>query len=79
MVSIMIPDDMIFDRIRHRAKIEGREDDASDDIIANRISTYHQKTEPLVNFYKDAGKYTEIDGTGAIEDVRANIFSALDI
>lgn len=78
VVSIMIPDEMIFDRIRHRAKIEGREDDASDDIIANRISTYHQKTEPLVEFYKDAGKYTEINGTGTIDEVRDNIFRILD-
>ena len=79
VISIMIPDEMIFDRIRHRAKIEGREDDASDDIIANRITTYHQKTEPLVNFYKDAGKYTEINGAGTIDEVRDNIFNALDI
>ena len=66
VVSIMIPDEMIFDRIRHRAKIEGREDDAS------------QKTEPLVKFYKDAGKYTEINGTGTIDEVRDNIFRILD-
>ncbi len=78
VVSIMIPDEMIFDRIRHRAKIEGREDDASDDIIANRIATYHQKTEPLVNFYKRAGKYAEIDGNGTIEEVREKVFNLLD-
>lgn len=78
VVSIMIPDEMIFDRIRHRAKIEGREDDASDDIIANRISTYHQKTEPLVNFYKRVGKYAEIDGNGTIEEVREKVFNLLD-
>ncbi len=78
VVSIMIPDEMIFDRIRHRAKIEGREDDASDEIIANRIATYHQKTEPLVSFYKNAGKYTEINGAGTIDEVRNNIFNILD-
>ncbi len=78
VVSIMIPDEMIFDRIRHRAKIEGREDDASDEVIANRIATYHKKTEPLVSFYKDAGKYAEIDGAGTIEDVRQAIFNTID-
>ncbi len=78
VISIMIPDEMIFDRIRHRAKIEGREDDASDEVIANRITTYHQKTEPLVSFYKDAGKYAEIDGSGTIEEVQKAIFSRMD-
>lgn len=77
VISLMIPDELIFDRIRHRATIEGRADDAKDETIAHRISTYHGKTEPLVKFYKDAGKYTEVDGAGTIEEVRNNIFDLL--
>lgn len=73
VISIMIPDEMIKERIKHRATIEGRADDASDETIANRIATYHEKTEPLIEFYKKAGKYIEIDGTGTIEEVRARI------
>ncbi len=78
VISIMIPDEMIKERIRHRASIEGRADDASDETVNNRIKTYHEKTEPLVEFYKKAGKYVEIDGTGTIEDVRKAIFEAMD-
>lgn len=78
VVSIMIPDEMIFERIRHRAEIEGRADDASDEIVANRIATYHEKTEPLVKFYKDKGSYREVNGTGTIEEVRKGIFDILD-
>ena len=74
----MIPDEMIKERIRHRASIEGRADDAKEETINNRIKTYHDKTEPLIEFYKKAGKYEEIDGTGSIEDVRAAIFSVMD-
>lgn len=79
VVSIMIPDTMIKERIRHRATIEGRADDASEDTINNRIKTYHDKTEPLVDFYRKAGKYREIDGTGSIEQVRESIFQVMDI
>ena len=78
VISIMIPDEMIKERIRHRAAIEGRADDASDETVNNRIRTYHEKTEPLVDFYRKAGKYVEIDGTGTIEEVRGTIFNALD-
>ena len=78
VISIMIPDEMIKERIRHRAAIEGRADDASDEIVNNRIRTYHEKTEPLVDFYRKAGKYVEIDGTGTIEEVRGTIFNAMD-
>ena len=71
-------DEMIKERIRHRAAIEGRADDASDETVNNRIRTYHEKTEPLVDFYRKAGKYVEIDGTGTIEEVRGTIFNAMD-
>ena len=78
VISIMIPDAMIHDRIRHRAEIEGRADDASDDIVRTRIATYHAKTEPLIGYYTARGEYHEVDGTGTIEDVRDRIFALLD-
>lgn len=77
-ISIMIPDSLIQERIAHRAHIEGRADDARPEVVENRIRTYHAKTEPLIEFYQNAGKYYEIDGTGSIEEVRQRIFSAMD-
>lgn len=77
-VSIMIPDSMIMERIKGRALKEGRADDASEDVINNRISTYHNQTEPLIEFYNKAGKYCEIDGTGTIDEVRDRIFGTMD-
>lgn len=77
-VSIMIPDEMIMERIKGRALKEGRADDASEDTINNRITTYHNQTEPLIDFYMKVGKYHEIDGTGTISDVQARIFTEMD-
>ena len=78
VVSIMIPDGMIMERIKHRATIEGRADDAREEVIANRIKTYHDKTEPLIAFYKETGRYSEIDGVGTIDEVRDRIFTLMD-
>jgi len=79
IVSIMIPDTMIFERIKHRATIEGRADDACDETIANRIKTYHAQTEPLVQFYKKAGKYHEVDGyPGTIEQNRDRVLKMME-
>ena len=78
VVSLMIPDEMIKERIKHRAAIEGRADDASDETIANRIRTYHEKTEPLVEYYKASGAYNEIDGIGTIEEVRGRVNSLME-
>lgn len=77
-VSIMIPDSLIMERIKGRALKEGRADDASEDIINNRIATYHNQTEPLIEYYTTAGKYNEIDGVGTVEEVRDRIFSVMD-
>ena len=78
-VSIMIPDQLIKERIANRAHIEGRADDARPEVVQNRIDTYHAKTEPLIDFYTKSGRYHEIDGTGTIEEVRSRIFQLMDI
>jgi adenylate kinase len=77
-VSIMIPDEMVMERIKGRALKEGRADDASEDIINTRIATYHSQTEPLIEYYTNAGKYHEIDGIGSIEDIRDRIFAIMN-
>ena len=77
VLSIIISDNMVFERIQHRANIEGRKDDANAEIIQNRINTYHKKTEPLIQFYKNLGKYNEICGEGTIEEIFEKISSML--
>ena len=77
-VSIMIPDSLIMERIKGRALKEGRADDASEDIINNRILTYHNQTEPLIDYYEKKGKYNEVDGVGTIDEVRSRIFEIMD-
>ena len=79
VISIMIPDDLIRERIAHRAAIEGRADDASEATITNRIKTYHAQTEPLIEYYKKAGKYHEVAGwPGTIEENRARVLAMVD-
>lgn len=78
VISIMIPDQMVAERIAHRAAIEGRADDADPETIQNRIRTYHAKTEPLISFYKAQGKYLEADGRGTIDEVHDAISSLME-
>ncbi|MCQ2138542.1 MAG: adenylate kinase [Bacteroidales bacterium] len=69
VISIIIDDEMVKARIRHRAEIEDRKDDMDEATVANRIKTYHDKTEPIIDYYKKAGKYNGIDGVGSIDDI----------
>ena len=69
VLSLAIPDETVFERIRHRAQLENRVDDMKAEVIQKRIDTYHAKTEPLIAYYKDKGIYKEIDGLGTIDEV----------
>lgn len=78
VISLMISDEVIKERIAGRAAVEGRADDANEETINNRIRTYHAKTEPLIEFYKYQGKYHEIQSVGTIEEVQKKVFKLMD-
>lgn len=79
VLSLMISDDLVKHRIRHRAAIEGRADDADEQTINNRIKTYHEQTEPLIGYYKDAGKYHEVHADAdTIEENRRRVLELMD-
>ena len=79
VLGLMITDDVIRERIKGRAIIEGRADDANDETITNRIKTYHAQTEPLIDYYTKAGKYHSCDGNkGTIEDNRARVLALVE-
>ena len=46
-----------------------RRDDDQPEAIKKRLDIYHQKTEPLFDFYKDQGILNKVDGSLPIEDV----------
>jgi adenylate kinase len=73
VLSLAIPDETVFERIRHRAEVENRVDDTKPEIIRNRIDTYHAKTEPVIAYYKGKGVYKEINGLGTIDEVFAKL------
>lgn len=78
VISIIVSDATVRDRIRHRAQIEDRKDDIDDEVIATRIRNYHQKTEPLIDFYKAQNKYFEINGEGSVEKIFEEVCTLID-
>jgi adenylate kinase len=63
-------------RILGRAKAEGRADDANTEIIERRMSTFTQKTLPVIEAYKQTGKVAEISAKGSVEDIYAELKKA---
>jgi len=59
-------------------KITQRDDD-KEETIAKRLVTYHEQTEPLIEFYQKRGKVIKVDGMGTIEDTLNSILKTLGV
>ena len=53
-----------------------RDDDSAATMIS-RLSVYEENTKPLIDYYKNAGLYREIDGSQAIDKVTAELVATL--
>ena len=51
--------------------------DDNEETMKNRLSVYEKSTRPLIEYYKKAGKYTEIDGRQAIGKVTEELVKVL--
>lgn len=57
--------------------LEARSDDRPETVQA-RLKTYHELTDPVVDFYRGRGILSEIDGTADIETATAEILKILE-
>lgn len=56
-------------RILGRAKIQGRADDANEEVIRRRMNTFVEKTIPVIQSYESRGVVTEVDGMKGVDEV----------
>ena len=48
-------------------------DDDKPETVQKRLTVYHDQTQPLIDYYKNAGVLHELDGTKDINDIFASI------
>ncbi len=61
-------------------------DDDREEVVRQRLDVYHEQTEPLIEHYsqlsesggEDAPAYHVVNGVGSIDNIRDQIFDALD-
>ena len=79
VIALDVPEDVLVERILHRAAIEGRPDDTRE-AIAERMHEYHKLTEAVLDYYRQRGvRVVEIDGMGAPDEVFERIRGAIGI
>ena len=78
MIYMDVPEEELVRRILLRGKDSGRADDASEDVIRNRIEIYRQQTAIVAEHYTARGKYAEINGLGSFDEVFERLCEVID-
>ena len=74
--ELQVPDEVSMERLAKRAVEEGRADDTPE-AIARRLAEYHEKTEPLVGYYRLRGNLVGVHGERTVDEVFGEIQEAL--
>ena len=78
VIAFVVPEDLLIERLLHRAEVEGRADDTRE-AITERMHEYRKLTAAVLDHYRKAGvRVIEIDGVGKVEEVFERIRIALD-
>lgn len=75
-VQLTVDNEQIVGRLAGRAKAEGRADD-NPESVRKRLEVYDQQTAPVIEFYRQHGQLTIVDGVGALDEVFNRIIEAI--
>lgn len=78
VISLEVEEEELVARLKSRAEVSGRTDDADESIIRNRIEVYKNETFPLKDFYSAQGKVKIVNGIGDIEQIFSDICSRVE-
>ncbi len=77
VIRLRVDDDALLARVTQRFEEQGRKDD-NPETFKNRLATYNQQTAPLLPFYTEQGKLSEVDGMASVEAVSGSVARILD-
>ena len=77
-ISLIVEDKVLVERLLNRGQTSGRTDDSNQEIISNRIKEYYAKTAEVAELYKQQGKYVEVNGVGAIDEISEKLFAEVE-
>jgi adenylate kinase len=75
-VQLDVPAELLVERIAGRAQAEGRADD-NPESVRKRLQVYAEQTAPVIDFYRQHGQLTVVDGVGGLDAVFTRIIEAI--
>ncbi|MEL6687205.1 MAG: adenylate kinase [Pseudomonadota bacterium] len=78
VIRLKVDDEALMTRIETRFKEQGRKDD-NPESFKIRLGNYNDQTAPLLPYYAEQGKLSEVDGMQSIENVSEQIAKVLEM
>jgi adenylate kinase len=78
MLALDVEVEELRQRLKKRAEVSGRVDDADPAVIQKRIDVYLAETMPVKDFYKTQNKFVKVNGLGSIDEITSRLFSEID-
>ncbi len=76
-VQLEVPTELLVERIAGRAAAEGRADDTPES-VRTRLGVYNDQTAPVIEFFRQHGQLTVVDGVGSMDEVFTRIIEAIE-
>lgn len=78
MLALDVEEDELRERLKKRAEVSGRPDDANPEVIQNRINVYKAETLPVKEYYQKQNKFVEVNGIGTVDEITNRLFTAIE-
>ncbi|MEO5629507.1 MAG: adenylate kinase [Thermomonas sp.] len=75
-VQLDVATELLVERIAGRAQAEGRADDTPES-VRTRLQVYTDQTAPVIDYYRQHGQLTVVDGVGSLDEVFTRILEAI--
>lgn len=78
MVALDVDEEELTRRLLDRGKTSGRPDDQDEALIRRRVQEYNEKTRPVADYYAAQGKFSAVNGIGAVGEIFQNLCAEIE-
>lgn len=79
VIFLDVPYEIVLERLKNRARIEGRADDQDETKIKTRMDIYEKEALSIMNYYKDKNKVYRVEGTQSLDQVTKAIQAIVNL